>query len=106
MIEAHAFLEGNLPSVREIIAEFEIEEEFSSHDFIEKFIGKFESEYIEMLVRYQNSNQAFQTVNSQIGLYLSTKKEILGIYKTERKESENVRGRFHDIQWWTRTKPS
>ncbi|TRW25353.1 hypothetical protein FMM05_08600 [Flavobacterium zepuense] len=104
MMKIHAFLEDNLPSVRELISEFEIDEEFSSHDFIEKFIGKFESEYIGMLVKYQNSNQAFQTVNSQIDLYMNTKKEILGIYKTDRKASENVRGRFHGIQWWMKTK--
>lgn len=106
MIEIHAFLEENLPSIREIIAEFEIEKEFSSHDFIEKFIGKFESEYIEMLVKYQNSNHAFQTVNSQIALYLSTNDKNLEIYKTKRKASENVRGKFHDIQWWMRMNPS
>ncbi|MFD2939188.1 hypothetical protein [Flavobacterium notoginsengisoli] len=106
MIEINAFLDENVSSIKNIIAEFEIDKEFSSHDFIEKFTDKHESDYIEMLVKYKGSGNSFRTVHSQIALYLSSKKEFLGIYKTQRKESENVRGKIDFVQWWIRSKAS
>ncbi|OXB07788.1 hypothetical protein [Flavobacterium pectinovorum] len=105
MIEINDFLENNLSAIKNIIAEFEIEIEFSSHDFIEKFTDKYESDYIKMLVKYQESGHSFKTVHNQIALFLSAKKESLGIYKTQRKGSENVKGKIDIIQWWIRSKP-
>lgn len=100
MIDITNFLKENQTVIIEIISSFEKSKEFSSHDFIEKFSEKFEPEYIEMLVKYQTSGQAFRTVNSQIAKYLSDNMHILKIEKTSRKESENVHGKFDVIQWW------
>ena len=102
MLQINDYLEKNIDSIKSIITEFEINKEFSSHDFIEKFTEKFKQDYIEMLVNYQKSGQAFQTVHSLIAKFLSLKMSILGIEKTDRKVSENVRGNLDIIQWWNR----
>lgn len=75
--------------------------EFSSHDFIEKFCKQFESEYIDMLVMYKGKS-AFQSVHSQIALFLSKNSENLGIRKLIKNKSENVFGDTDNIQWWER----
>lgn len=102
MIEINDYLEKNIISIKSIMTEFEINKEFSSHDFIEKFIEKFEKDYIEMLINYQKSGQAFKTVHSLIAKYISLNKIVLEIEKTERKQSENVKGNLDVIQWWIR----
>lgn len=102
MLQVNDYLEKNITSIKDIILEFDINEEFSSHDFIQKFIGKFEQDYIEMLVSYQKSGQAFQTVHSLIAKHISLKMRVLGIEKTQRKLSENVNGNVANIQWWNR----
>lgn len=104
MIDINNFLELKHNAVKYIISEFNIQGEFSSHDFIEKFTENFESEYIEMLVKYQSTGTAFQQVHQQIARWLSLNKSSLQIEKTERKESENVRGKQNYIQWWIRIK--
>ncbi len=104
MIQINDFLENNNASIKDIISEFDINDEFSSHDFIEKFIEKFEHDYIEMLVKYQNKGQAFRKVNSSIAKYLTSNMLDLGIDKTQRKVSENVKGNLGIIQWWIRIK--
>lgn len=96
------FLENNTDNVKNIIGAFELNIEFSSHDFIKKIIQKFESEYIDMLVKHQNSGKAFQTVNSLIGQFLSSKSDILKITKTEKRESENIKGNIDTVQFWAR----
>ena len=103
MIEINDYLEKNLTAIQIIISEFGADKEFSSHDFIEKFTEKFESDYIDMLIKYQKSGQSFQTVHSLIARYLSSKTSVLKIEKTNRKESENVHGKLGTIQWWLRT---
>ena len=102
MIQTNEFLESNLSSISDIIKEFKINEEFSSHDFIQKFIGKFENEYIEMLVNQQKTGRAFQNVNGALAKFLSIKSVVLEIKKTELKESENVRGNVNNVSWWIR----
>lgn len=102
MIEINDFLEKNMPTIKNIITKFEFDKEFSSHDFIEKFIEEFESEYIEMLVKHQHSGRAFKIVRRQIARYLSSKTSVLHIEKTEKKESENVKGNLSVVQWWIR----
>lgn len=96
------FLENNTDDVKNIIGTFELNIEFSSHDFIKKITEKFESEYIDMLVKYQNSGRAFQTVHSLIGQFLSSKSDILKITKTKKRESENIKGNLDTIQFWAR----
>jgi lipoate-protein ligase A len=102
MININDYLENNITSIKSIVAEFDIDKEFSSHDFIEKFTEKFEEDYIEMLVSYQKSGKAFQTVHKLIAKYLSLNMTDLEIEKTQKKQSENVKGNLGIIQWWIR----
>ncbi len=104
MIDINSFLNTHQSEIKSIISLFEENTEFSSHDFIEKFSQKYEADYIEMLVTYQNSGQAFQTVHSKIALHLSKNMALLNIDKTEKKGSENVHGNIDRIQWWIRLK--
>ena len=55
-----------------------------------------------MLVNYQKSGKAFQTVHKLIAKYLSLNMNVLEIEKTQRKQSENVKGNLDVIQWWIR----
>lgn len=77
----------------------DLPEKFSSHDFIEKFSKKYESEYIGMLAEYKDKN-AFKIVHSQVAKFLSLNKKTFGIEKDERNSSENVFGDIDIIQWW------
>jgi hypothetical protein len=101
-MEADNFLKRRGIQVQNLITLFEIEKEFSSHDFIEKLTEKYEAQYIEMLVEHKNSGKSFQTVHRLIAKHLSDNTVSLGIVKTEKKESENVRGNLDIIQWWKR----
>lgn len=102
MIEINDFLEKKLPAIKSIITKFELNKEFSSHDFIEKFTEEFESEYIDMLVKHQHTGEAFRIVHRQIARYLSVKAAVLHIEKTEKKESENAKGNLSIVHWWIR----
>lgn len=104
MIQINDYLESNITSIKSIITEYDLNEEFSSHDFIEKFTEKFEHDYIEMLVKYQKKGRAFKTVHGAIAKYLTSKMSVLGIDKTEKKVSENVKGNISIVQWWIRLK--
>lgn len=101
-MDVNEILKNNPDLIKSIIAEFNIAQEFSSHDFIERFTAKCESAYIEMLIKYQSSGRAFQTVHSQIARYLSLNKSDLGIEKTRKGESENIHGKLDSIHWWKR----
>lgn len=101
-METDNFLQKRGIKIQSLISEFEMEKEFSSHDFIEKLTEKYESQYIEMLVEHKDSGKSFQTVHRLIAKHLSHNTVTLGIEKTERKESENVRGNLDTIQWWKR----
>lgn len=76
------------------------DDEFSSHDFIEKFAKQYEVDYIEMLVKYQRTGKAFHTVHRLIARHLSLNMLTLHIDKTKKKASENVFGVVDKIQWW------
>lgn len=102
MIDINSYLKKHQIEINNIIREFNTE--FSSHDFIEKFSQKHEADYIEMLIKYKNSNQAFQTVHKMIALHLSKNMEFLNIEKAQKKGSENVHGNTGIIQWWIRLK--
>lgn len=77
----------------------EMKEEFSSHEFIEKYAYRYEEEYIERLYKHKKDH-AFQTVHRQIGRFLSENQEKLGIEKTQRKENLNVFGNETEVQYW------
>lgn len=91
------FMRTIMSEIKNIISG--LPERFSSHDFIEKFSQKYESEYIDMLAEYKGRN-AFKTVHSQIAKFLSLNMDKLGIEKDDRNPSEHVFGDKDIIQWW------
>lgn len=100
-MEVTTFLKDHHQELSDITKDFN-QEEFSSHDFIEKFARLFETEYIEMLYNYKNTGNAFKTVHSAIAKYLSQNMNSMGIVKTKRDGSEHVFGDIDIIQWWRR----
>jgi len=91
------FMKANLSEIKNII--LNLPAEFSSHDFIEKFSKKYESDYIDMLVDYKG-REAFKTVHSQVAKFLSLNMKYLGINKRDKDSSEHVFGELDVIQWW------
>lgn len=63
--------------------------EFSSHDFIEKYIQEFEEDYIRALVPERGG---FRRLNSAIGRFMSTHSQTLHIEKVGDIIDENVKG--------------
>lgn len=94
------FMNSQIPAINEIIKN--LDTNFSSHHFIEKFSKKFESYYIDMLVKYQNVGGAFMKVHAQIAKFLSENMESFDIEKDEKKLSENIFGNEDIIQWWSK----
>ncbi|WP_294175960.1 hypothetical protein [Coprobacter sp.] len=92
------FMETKIPEIKNIISN--LRDEFSSHQFIQKFSKQFEPEYIDMLMEYRGFG-AFRAVHSQIATYLSKNMDKLDIEKIEpKKESINIFGDTDIIQWW------
>jgi|AntAceMinimDraft_9_1070365.scaffolds.fasta_scaffold52149_1 hypothetical protein len=102
MIDIYSFFKKHQIEIINIISDFDVNTEFSSHDFIEKFSQKFETDYIEMLIKYKNTGTAFQTVHSMLASHLSRNMKIFNINKSQKKASENVHGNIGKIQWWIR----
>jgi hypothetical protein len=104
MININSFLKKNEKELIVIINSLKEEkkESFSSHDFIEKFSKKFESDYIEMLVNYRDkgTTNVFQTVHGIIARFLSENMVKFQITKAKRGPSENVFGSNDNIHWW------
>jgi hypothetical protein len=96
-MEITNFMEANKSEIRNIISD--LSDDFSSHDFIEKFSKKYESEYIDMLVSYKGRD-AFKSVHVQIARFLSYNMGDLGIAKSKKGPSEHVFGEIDMIQWW------
>lgn len=90
------FMAQNFSDLEAIV--FGLNQEFNSHDFIKKFAKKFESNYVEFLYNYKASH--FQTVHSQIALFLSNNADELKIRKTRIVKSETIFGEFDEIQGW------
>ena len=92
-----SFMKVHESEIKNIISD--LPNDFSSHDFIEKFSKKYESEYIDMLVLYKG-REAFKTVHAQIAKQLSSNMKTYGIAKSKKKSSEHVFGDTDMIQWW------
>ena len=73
--------------------------DFSSHDVIEKFAYLYESDYIDMLNEYKGDD-AFRKVHSQIGAFLSNNSNLVGIKKTGRSKNINIFGHDTEVQYW------
>jgi len=97
-MEVNTFLKNNEHEIIEIISK--LKGEFNSHDFIEKFSKKFEEDYIDMLVEYKTTKNAFKTVHGQIARYLSSNRELFKIVTTEKVSSVHVFGEIDYIQGW------
>lgn len=91
------FMKAHKSEIKSIISD--LPNDFSSHDFIEKFSKKYESEYIDMLVLYKG-REAFKTVHAQIAKQLSSDMKTYGIAKGKKDSSEHVFGDKDVIQWW------
>lgn len=78
----------------------QMENKFSSHDFIKKFSSMFQKKYIELLYNYKNENEPFQVVHSQIGRFLERNAQLLEIKKIDRTNSNNIFGNINDVQEW------
>lgn len=68
---------------------------FSSHDFLKKFIAMYEDDYREIFTK-----NTLQSTNAQIARMLSENAEALGISKSERILSENFHGKRSLVQEW------
>lgn len=90
----------NIEKVKAVISE--LGNEFSSHDFIEKYAWHHEEEYVEMLYPHK-AKEPFRTVHAAMARFLAEHTEELGIRKTERKESMNIFGHETEVQWWKKT---
>ena len=96
------FMKMNIIAINDIISE-KLKSEFNSHEFIEKFSKEFEPDYIKFLCNYCKRG-AFQTVHSQIAIFLSDNSTKLNIEKTKQVESLNIFGDIDKIQGWKKTK--
>ncbi len=98
MNSINSYLNNNLNEVRSVI-ENEMDIEFNSHQFIERFAYNNEAIYISWLNKSIGKG-AFQTVHSQIAKFLSQNKEVLRISKNGRDGSINVFGNTTSVQFW------
>ena len=92
------FMKMNIVTINDII-NGKLENEFNSHEFIQKFSKEFEKQYIEFLYQYCKRG-AFQAVHSQIAIFLSEYSTKLNIEKTQPVESINIFGDKDKIQGW------
>lgn len=76
-----------------------LDEQFTSHDFIKKFLAKYEDDYREWV-----ANASLQSVNAKIGKILSDNQEALGIMKSIKVNSETFHGTMGNIQKWQKVK--
>lgn len=90
----------DIKMAQDIIGELKQQtDEFSSHQFIEKFAFYHESAYIDLLHLHKD-NHAFQYTHAQIARFLSENQSALGITKTTRDDSINVFGHKTEVQFW------
>lgn len=94
----HEFMKDKINEIKVIIS-IDIEENtFDSHDFIEKFMKKYELDYIKFLTKYDNN--PFRNLNSQIAIFLSKNASELNIQKQGKSKSESVFGLNVDNERW------
>ena len=93
----NSYLGSHISDLSDIISR--LGDEFTSHDFLKKFAKEYEEHYIDFLYSYRGTG-AFQTVHSQIALFLSENEKSLGIFKTNKEKSKNIFGEEDYIQGW------
>lgn len=81
-------------------------EPFSSHKFIGRYIEKFESEYINLLVEEKEKQVSkkdtdiFKKVHNKIAIYLRNNQEYLGIRHIHDVEDMNIHFRKTSCAEW------
>lgn len=96
-----AFFSQHINLVQQIIDE--LPPTFDSHDFIDRFRYRFESDYIDFLYQERKppgERGAFKKVHGRIARFLSTNASALGIEKTTRPETRNIFGNETENQGW------
>lgn len=79
----------------------ELDIEFDTHKFIERFILIYEKEYVELLNSHVDSrNGIFRAAHSKIGIFLSNNSSLLKIEKTDKVESENIKNYNNENRNW------
>lgn len=78
---------------RTVIAE--LDNQFTSHDFIKKFLTIYENDY-----RQWFNDMELRSVHAKIGRLLVTYQENLGIEKDGRVSSETFHGTDGEVQCW------
>ena len=93
-------IEINLNQLRAVVAE--MPQKFDSHDVIEAFIKKYEAEYVDLLYAQRQCDPyaIFRAVHAAIGRALAEHAKALGIRKTDRVFSENIKGYDSENQGW------
>lgn len=86
----------NIEQAREVIEN--LENSFSSHDFIQKFKATKGGAYLNDILR--DSPSDIHKEHAAIGRFLSTYMDRLKIKKNGRTLSENVFGRMNEVQLW------
>lgn len=93
------FMTANLPAIVTIVAE--LQDDFNSYDFIQKFARRFEVEYVSMLSLYDD--EPFRKVNAQIAQFLSNNENRLNIIKQHSKTTyTNILGEETKCEMWRR----
>ena len=93
---AHQFMSAHMPDVREIINQ--MQKPFDTHAFIKVFARSFQVEYVRLLSKYPQ--EPFEKVHTQIGKFLISKKNLLGIQPQGKVFSENIFGEINDNEQW------
>lgn len=78
----------------------ELNNEFDTHKFIEKFISTCEKKYVELLCSHIKSNGIFRATHSEIGKYLANNASLLGIEKLDRINSKCIKKYDTENQNW------
>ncbi|MFA5540243.1 MAG: hypothetical protein WC984_01060 [Bacteroidales bacterium] len=90
-------MNANIDAVRAVINE--MDDKFDSHDFIKKFSGEIELDYVNLLATARTATP-FQTVHSQIGRFLRNNEDNLNIRYVEDVNSENIFGNVTECASW------
>jgi len=90
------FMLANLPAIQTIISV--LPRPFDTHTFIRALSREFQTDYVCLLSQY--SNDPFQTVNGQIGRFLSDKQEELSIVSQGKVLSANIFGENTENEQW------
>lgn len=95
----NSFMTVNLPEIQTIIDD--LDDNFNSYDFIQKFTRRFEVEYVSMLSLYDE--EPFRKVNAQIAKFLSNNENGLNIIKRNNKTSyKNIFGDQTECEMWSK----